>query len=134
MARKTVREIEAELVGRVEDGVLDRLGYREVEVRLPGGDIVVPPPEAHEMTAGQQRQKFSEQVLAELSGSYRPATIWKVGIPRTYTPQQVRTEGVWVVQPSGEPAVACYPLTIEKQDARWYVYLTPQRRTGLMSN
>jgi hypothetical protein len=132
MARQTVREIEARLAGSIEDRVSQRLGYREQSVRLPGGQIVEPRPLVKELNANQQKAKFSEQILTELSGSYRPATIWEVKIPRTYPPELIRVEGVWAIQSDGEQAVDCYPLSILRTDARWVVYLTPQRRGTLI--
>lgn len=132
MARKTLREIEAGLASTIEDKVLQRLGYRELRVVLPTGEEVEPRPKAKELTAADQKNRFSQQILQELGAGFRPATIWKVEIPRTYTPDQVRIEGVWTVQSDGEKVMDCYPLTIEKHDARWSVYLTPQRRTGLI--
>ena len=132
MARRTLREIEAGLASTIEDKVLERLGYRELAVVLPTGEVVEPRPKAQELSAADQKNKFSQQILQELGGSFRPATIWKVEIPRTYRPDQVRIEGVWTVQPDGERVMDCYPLSIERHDARWTVYLTPQRRTGLI--
>ena len=132
MARKTLREIEATLASTIEDKVLERLGYRELAVLLPTGELIDPRPKAREMTAAEQKNRFSQQILEDLGGSFRPATIWVVEIPRTYTPDQVRIEGVWTVQPDDEKVMDCYPLSIEKHDARWTVYLTPQRRTGLI--
>lgn len=132
MARKTLREIEAGLASTIEDKLLERLGYRELAVVLPTGELVEPRPKSKELSAVEQKNRFSQQILQELGGSYRPATIWKVDIPRTYPPNTVRIEGVWVVQADGEQATDCYPLSIERDDARWTVYLTPQRRTGLI--
>lgn len=132
MPKPTVRQTEARLAGDVEDKILQRLGYREYEITLPNGEIVTPRPKTSELSSQQASRAFSEQILNELSGSHRPATIWKVEIPRTYPPSKIRTEGVWVVTPDEEMSVSCYPLTIERYDARWTVYLTPQRRGSLI--
>lgn len=128
----SVREIEARLAGQVEDKVLERLGYREYKIVTPLGEIIEPRPDVSEMTTHAVKRQFGEQILTELATGNRPATIWKVAIPRTYTPQQIRIEGVWQVHPDDELAVDCYPLTIERFDARWVVYLTPQRRGSLI--
>ena len=134
MVRPTVREIEARLASQVEDAVLERLGYRELQVQLPGGQIVAPNPKSKELSSTEQRTRFGEQLLMELGGSYRPIIVWQIEIPRTYPSDQVRTEGVWSVKPGDEPTLDCYPLSIEKQDARWIVFLTPQRREGILGS
>lgn len=128
----TVREIEARLASQVEDKVLERLGYREYSILTPLGETITPRPEVGEMSASQVKRQFGEQILTELATANRPATVWKVAIPRTYTPSQIRIEGVWQVHPDNELAVDCYPLSIERYDARWVVYLTPQRRGSLI--
>ena len=132
MAKQTVREIEARLARDIEDKVLQRLGYRETEVLLPGGEPIDPRPPVLELTPQQSNRRFGEQVLKELSGAYRPAIIWEVRIPRTYAPEQVRVEGTWEVKPDGENGTVCIPLSIQRGDSRWVVYLTPQRRPGTL--
>lgn len=124
----TLRQTEARLARDVEDSVLTRLGYNEVAVWAPNELRIEPNPLVVEMNEQAMRKAFSEQVLMDLAPPNRPAIVWEVSIPRTHTPDQIRTEGVWYLQPLEESKVACYPVTMQKTAARWIVYLAPQRR------
>lgn len=124
----TLRDTEARLAREVEDSILTNLGYNDYQVWAPGELAINPNPIVSEMNESRMRQTFSEQVLSSLAPPNRPAIVWEVKIPRTYQPGEIRTDGVWYLQPNGETRVACYPVTMQKTAARWVVYLAPQRR------
>lgn len=126
----SVRELEARLARDVEDAILGRLGYRETDVWLPGQtEPVDPRPEVVEVQSSETRQKLPEQVLVELNSGNRPNQVYRVGLPRTIPPNQVRVEGSWKLQTEGQAQTNCLVLAIFMEDARWQIYLCPIRRS-----
>ena len=125
----SVRELEARLARDVEDKVLERLGYRETQIWLPSGELITPLPEVTEhQSSDRLKGKLPPQVLTELESASRPLTIYEVKVPRTWDASEIRAEGVWRLQSTQQLQISCYPITIDRKDARWIVYLAPQRR------
>lgn len=124
----TLRDTEARLASEVEDSILQRLGYNEYKITTPANLLIEPNPLVETLSDAQVRRAFSEQILTQLASPSRPATLWKVQIPRTYPAAQVRIEGVWQLQLNEEPPIRCYALSVRETAARWILYLAPQRR------
>lgn len=142
----SLRDIEAKLAANVADNVLQRLGYREIAVRLPGGVEVTPRPATKELPYSTQTRVLPEQILVSLGSPNRPATVVEVAIPKTHPEAAIRAEGAWqLLWDRGEPTVHdgggtgaswvdCYPLGIQSTPARWIVVVTPQRKIGAYGN
>jgi len=130
----SVRDLEARLAGSVEDKVLQRLGYREIDVRLPSGLLVTPRPICYEVSEAEKNRSLSSQVLLDLQNESRPTTIYHLEIPRTYTAQEIRDDGVYTLTIDNEGTLETYPLSILRKDSRWVILLGVQRREmGVMS-
>lgn len=125
----SVRELEARLARDVEDKILGRLGYRETDVWLPGAvDPMEPRPEVAEVTQSEYARVLPEQVLMELGKAVRPVQVYKLRIPRTWTPEQIRVPGTWYLKTDGQAKAPMLTLAVYMEDARWIVYLSTLRR------
>jgi len=125
----SVRDLEARLARDVEDKLLERLGYRETDIWLPSGAIIDPRAQVTEHPSDSAlKNSLPSQVLVELGRASRPMTLYEVRLPRTWSAAEIRAEGAWGLQTEGQGRVSCYPLSIDRKDARWIIFLAPQRR------
>lgn len=124
MAKKTVRQIEAELASTVEDQVLQDLGYREYAVTVPDFGLVEPRPEVKQINLAGASTNQLNVYVSELGNNRLPVAVYRVLLPRLVPESAIKSKRLWLLKhDSWQNPTEVKAVAIARQDSRWQVDL-----------
>jgi hypothetical protein len=116
----TVKDLEVRLASK-EDEILDRLGYREYEVKI-GDTLLTVLPKITQKNITSYSDEQLRGFADRLSGRGNPISIFKLEISREVSESLIRSFEYWTLTRSDYIA-ECLPVDIVVNDSRYIVTL-----------
>lgn len=116
----SVRDIEVRLT-KLEDDILDNLGYREFNIEV-NGTILNPKPEVIEKPLSGYSSDQIRGFADTLGGQGNPISTFKLMISRTIPENLITDYSYWTLTRDNLVAT-CLPLEISVEDSRYVVLL-----------
>lgn len=115
-----IRDVEVRFSG-TEDQILERLGYREYEVRVDGVLLEPKPEVIHKAPTSYTSGRYM-MFIDKLGGKGNPLGFYEVAISRLLPEDVVRSYKYWEVK-RGDYIARCSPVSFEVTDSRFNVIL-----------